>query len=66
MANQLEAEDIESTERLHHILIDRITFITQHGEVIKLILMECQINPEIIGSDYVDGTLSLLKKLLKN
>src|SRR5699024_9293755 len=55
------SKDLEPMEKLEYILKNRIKFISQHYEVIKLILMESQINPEIADFDFINQITSLLK-----
>ncbi|NLI61220.1 MAG: TetR/AcrR family transcriptional regulator [Clostridiales bacterium] len=59
------SKNLESIEKLRYILKDRIKFISKHHEVIKLILMESQINPEIAGFNYIDQITSLLQNSIK-
>lgn len=61
----LKQKDLESTEKLKFILKDRIEFASKNRGMIKLILMERQINPEIIQFDYIENTLSLLESSAK-
>lgn len=56
------SKDLEPMEKLEYILKNRIKFISQHYEVIKLILMESQINPEIADFDFINQITSLLKE----
>lgn len=62
IVDELEEKNLKATEKLRFILKDRIEFILKHREMIKLILMEKQINPEVIPFDYIERTHSLLKK----
>ena len=55
------SKDLEPMEKLEYILKNRIKFISEHHEVIKLILMESQINPEIADFDFINQITSLLK-----
>lgn len=59
------AQDLKPMEKLKYILKDRIKFISNHHEVIKLILMESEINPEIAGFNYIEKVTSLLKNSIK-
>lgn len=60
-----ESKDLESMKKLEYILKNRIKFISEHNEVIKLILMESQINPEIADFDFINQITSLLKDSIK-
>lgn len=60
-----ESKDLELMKKLEHILKNRIKFISEHNEVIKLILMESQINPEIADFDFINQITSLLKDSIK-
>ncbi len=59
------SKDLEAMEKLEYILKDRIKFISKHHEVIKLILMESQINPEIADFDFINQITSLLQGSIK-
>ena len=59
------AKDLKPMEKLKYILKDRIKFISNHHEVIKLILMESEINPEIADFNYIEKITSLLKNSIK-
>ena len=60
-----ESKDLEPMKKLEYILNNRIKFISEHNEVIKLILMESQINPEIADFDFIYQITSLLKASIK-
>src|SRR5690554_4941869 len=55
------SKTMEPMEKLKYILKDRISFISEHHEVIKLILMESQINPEVADFDMINQMTSLLR-----
>lgn len=55
------SKDLKPGEKLEHILKNRISFISKHNEVIKLILMESQVNPEIADIDFISQITDLLK-----
>lgn len=59
------SKDLEAKEKLEYILKDRIKFISKHNEVIKLILMESQINPEIAGFNFINQITLLLQSSIK-
>ncbi|HLR20763.1 MAG TPA: TetR/AcrR family transcriptional regulator [Tissierellaceae bacterium] len=59
------SKDLQPIEKLRSILKDRIQFISKHHEIIKLILMESQINPEVADFNYIDKITSLLKDSIK-
>lgn len=59
------ANSMDPVEKLKYILKDRISFVSSHREVIKLILMESQINPEVADFDYIKQIVSLLKNSIK-
>ncbi|NLY46619.1 MAG: TetR/AcrR family transcriptional regulator [Tissierella sp.] len=52
-------------EKLKFILKSRIKFISNHYQVIKLILMESQVNPEVANFDYINQTMLMLKDSIK-
>lgn len=57
----VEAENLDPIEKLKYILTERLRIIIEHKKVIKLILMESEINKEISNIDYI-GKISLLLK----
>lgn len=59
------SKDLDPIKKLKYILKDRIRFISDHHEVIKLILMENQINPEVANFDYINQVASLLRESIK-
>lgn len=58
----VEEKDLNPTEKLKYIIKDRIEFASENREMIKLILMERQINPDIITFDYIENTMNLLEE----
>lgn len=61
----VKVNGLEPVEKLKYVLKDRIKFISDHHEVIKLILMESQINPEVAEINYINKIASLLKKSIQ-
>ena len=61
----VKVNGLEPVEKLKYVLKDRIKFISDHHEVIKLILMESQINPEIADINYINKIASLLKSSIQ-
>lgn len=61
----VSVDGLEPVEKLRCILKGRIKFISEHHEVIKLILMESQVNPEISNINYINKIVSLLKKTIQ-
>lgn len=61
----MASKDLEPMEKLEYILKGRIKFISDHHEVIKLILMESQINPGIADFNFINQITSLLKESIK-
>lgn len=59
------SRDLETMEKLEYILKDRIKFISMHNEVIKLILMESQINPDIADFNFINQITLLLQGSIK-
>ncbi|MDD2447736.1 MAG: TetR/AcrR family transcriptional regulator [Tissierellia bacterium] len=59
------SKDLETTEKLDYILKDRIKYISKHHQVIKLILMESHINPEIADFNFVNQIKLLLQGSIK-
>lgn len=60
-----QAKDLEPIEQLRFIIKERIVFASENHQVLKLILMESQLNPEVIGFDYIEKVLTLLKKSIQ-
>lgn len=61
----VSVDGLEPVEKLKYILKDRIKFISDHHEVVKLILMESQINPEVADINYINKIASLLKRSIQ-
>jgi len=61
----LASRELPDAEKLKFILKDRIEFVSIHHEVIKLILMESQINPDVVEFDYVNKIVDLLKESIQ-
>lgn len=62
----VSVDGLEAVEKLRCILKDRIKFISEHHKVIKLILMESQVNPEISNINYINKIASLLKESIQD
>lgn len=58
------SKDLATIEKLEYVLKDRIKFISKHHKVIKLILMESQINPEVADFNFINQITLLLKDLI--
>lgn len=56
-------KELDPIKKLGCILKERIKFISKHHKVIKLILIEDQINPEVADFNYIEKILFLLKEL---
>jgi len=61
----LASRELPPEEKLKAILTDRIEFVSNHHDVIKLILMESQVNPDVVEFDYINKIVSLLKDLVQ-
>lgn len=55
------SKDLSPKEKLRYIIIERIRLISKYHKVVKLILMENQINPELCDLDYIKRIYDLLK-----
>lgn len=62
----VESQGLEPMEKLEYILKNRIKFISQHNKVIKLILMESQVNPEVTDFDFIKQITSILKDSIRD
>ena len=60
-----ESKTLKDIDKLKYLIRDRIYFASKNHEVLKLILMESQINPDIIGFNYIKKILSLLEESIK-
>lgn len=60
------AKDLEPMEKLEFILTERIRLISKNHKVIRLILMESQINPELGDLDYIKKISLILKNIIVN
>ena len=59
------SKDLKPREKLKYFLKNRIKFISSHHDVIKLILMESQINPEVADFNYIKQIIFMLKDSIK-
>lgn len=59
-------KDMEPLERLRFILTERIKLISNNHKVVRLILMESQINPEIGELNYIESISKLLKGFIRD
>lgn len=60
-----EAKDLEAKDKIEYILKNRIQFISENQEVIKLILMESQINPEMSEFNFINQITNLIRNLVE-
>lgn len=61
----IESNDMTAMDKLKYILEDRIQFVSKNHAVLKLILTESQINPQVIGMDYLSNIFSLLEESIE-
>lgn len=61
----IHAKDLSPMENLKFILNERLNIIIKHKKVIKLILMESEINSEISNINFIGKTSLLLKRSIK-
>lgn len=62
----MEANDMDATEKLKYILRERIQFVSNNHAIVKLILTESQINPEVIGMDFISKIFSILEESIED
>ncbi len=62
----VESKDLCPVEKLKYILINRINILTKHHKVIKLILMESQVNPDVANLNYIEKISDLFKETINN
>lgn len=60
-----ENTKLNSKERFRLILKNRIKFISENNEVIKLILIEDEINKEIVDLNYINQITTIFKRSLE-
>jgi AcrR family transcriptional regulator len=60
-----DAKALNPVERLKYILKQRLKIILENEKLIKLVLMESNINPELSNVNYIDKTVLLLKEEIK-
>lgn len=60
-----ESKNLKPEKNLEHIFKNRMKFVSENQEVIKLILMESQVNPEVASFNFVGQMTDLLKKSIK-
>lgn len=52
-------------EKLVYMLTERINYISEHREIIKLILKEASLLKEVDNEGFIERTLQLIKNMLK-
>lgn len=62
----IASKDLKSKEKLKYILTERIKLISSNHKVIRLILMESQINPELVDLDIIEKISMLLRNSIKD
>ena len=60
------SKDFEPIERLKFILKERIMLISQNYKVIRLILMESQVNPELNDIDYIEKISMIFRNAIED
>jgi AcrR family transcriptional regulator len=55
------SKNLSPKEKLNYIIIERIRLISKYHKVVRLILMEHQVNPELNDLDYIKRIYDLLK-----
>lgn len=55
------SKDLNLKEKLEYILTERLMLISKNREVMKLLIMESQINKELSSLNYIDKMSTLLK-----
>ena len=61
----ISIKDMNSYDKLKFILKNRIKFITNNNEVIKLILIENQFNPDITNINYIKEIKQMIENSIK-
>lgn len=60
------SKDLTPREKLEFIFTERIRLISRNRGVMKLLLMESQINPELDNLNYIEKISLLLKETIKD
>lgn len=60
-----ESESLEAIEKLKYLIKDRVQFASKNHEVLKLILMESQINPELVSDNYINKIISIMEESIE-
>ena len=55
------SKDLDSQEKLEYILTERLMLISKNREVMKLLIMESQINKELSSLNYIEKMSTLLR-----
>ena len=55
------SKDLNSQEKLEYILTERLMLISKNREVMKLLIMESQINKELNNLNYIEKMSTLLR-----
>ncbi|NLC54482.1 MAG: TetR/AcrR family transcriptional regulator [Erysipelothrix sp.] len=60
------SKNLTKKQQLEYILFERIKLVSKNREVIKLLLMESQINTDLEGINYIEKISLILKETIKN
>ncbi len=60
------SKDLSIKEKLSYIIIERIKLISKYHKVVRLILIENQVNPELGDLNYIKRIFDLLKNSINN
>lgn len=58
----IASDNLSKRDQLEYILIERVKLVSKHNKVIKLVLMESQINEELQDVNYIETMYKLLKE----
>ena len=56
------SENLSKKEQLAYILVERVKLVSKNSEVIKLVLMESEINEELADVNYIETMSKILKE----
>lgn len=55
------SENLSKKQQLQYVLVERIKLVSKNSDVIKLVLMESQINEELADVNYIETMSKILK-----
>lgn len=66
ISNKGVEKNLEARTVLESVITERVDFISKNRELIKLVLMESQVNPDLADFNFIDETSRQIREMLKD